>query len=208
MKFSASIVAAVAFAATSVQAYPGWLFPDATTVTETVTVTDCGSQAPTTATTNISSPPTSSKPTDVPNDTGSSSDDWVTKMVCRINSIRAKRGAQPLGVSSALNELAQKHSNYQNNANTMTHFDPSGGIGERLSAIGIKWSNAAENVAAGMGTPAEAQKAWENSPGHFSNMVDPANSYIGVAKSNKYYTQEFYGRSGNKASPKDIPICN
>ncbi|KAJ2606974.1 hypothetical protein EV177_005807 [Coemansia sp. RSA 1804] len=138
---------------------------------------------------------------------GAGASDWVTQMVCRVNVVRSQNGAQPLGISSELNKLSQGQSDYQNSINQMTHSNPAGGLGDRLSAIGVSWASAAENVAAGMQTPEEAQDAWEKSSGHFENMVNPSMAYFGAARTNNYYTQEFYGVSGG-ARAQDIPQCN
>ncbi|KAJ2816576.1 hypothetical protein GGI24_005684, partial [Coemansia furcata] len=78
-------------------------------------------------------------------DTAVASGNWITAMVCRINVVRAVHGAQPLGLSPELDALAQKHSAYQNSIQQMTHSDPAGGVGDRLTANGISWSTAAEN---------------------------------------------------------------
>ncbi|KAJ2393210.1 hypothetical protein GGI23_005072 [Coemansia sp. RSA 2559] len=138
---------------------------------------------------------------------GSGASDWVTQMVCRVNVVRAQNGAQPLGISPDLIKLAQGQSDYQNSISEMTHSNPSGGIGDRLTALGVAWASAAENVAAGMQTPGEAQDAWEKSPGHFANMIDASMSYFGAASNNNYYTQEYYGPQG-AARAEDIPQCS
>ncbi|KAJ1821770.1 hypothetical protein LPJ60_002417 [Coemansia sp. RSA 2675] len=132
---------------------------------------------------------------------------WVTAMVCRINAVRAARGVQPLGLSSQLDALAQQHSQYQSSIGQMTHSNPAGGVGARLSAAGISWSSAAENVAAGMQTGDQAQNAWENSSGHLANMVNPSMTYVGAGQVNGYWTQMFYGVSGG-APASTIPKCN
>ncbi|KAJ2755184.1 hypothetical protein GGI19_001850 [Coemansia pectinata] len=135
------------------------------------------------------------------------SENWITAMVCRINAIRVARGAQPLGLSSDLDAVAQQHSEYQNSIKQMTHSDPAGGVGARLTAKGISWSTAAENVAAGMQTPEQAQEALENSSGHLANMINPSLTYMGAGNVNGYYTQIFYGESGN-ARALTVPKCN
>ncbi|KAJ2746676.1 hypothetical protein GGI20_001177 [Coemansia sp. BCRC 34301] len=132
---------------------------------------------------------------------------WITAMACRINVVRAARGLQPLGLSSDLDSIAQKHSEYQNSIKQMTHSNPAGGLGDRLTAANIAWSSAAENVAAGMKTAEQAQQALENSPGHLANMVNPNLAYFGAGQVNGYYTQNFYGVSGN-ARALTIPKCN
>ncbi|KAI9501570.1 hypothetical protein BX070DRAFT_228065 [Coemansia spiralis] len=138
---------------------------------------------------------------------GSGASDWVTQMICRVNAVRAQHGVEPLGLSSELDTLAQGQSDYQNSINQMTHSNPAGGIGDRLTKIGITWASAAENVAAGMQTAEDAQQVLENSPGHLANMVDPSMAYFGAARTNNYFTQEFYGASGNTRA-QNIPQCN
>ncbi|KAJ2448519.1 hypothetical protein EV183_005393 [Coemansia sp. RSA 2336] len=149
----------------------------------------------------------SASETETPSGSGSASSDWIVQMVCAVNKVRAAHGASPLGISDELNQIAQKHSEYQDSINQMTHDDPAGGVGARLTAMGVQWMSAAENVAAGMSTPEEAQKAWEASSGHLANMVDTSMTFIGVGRSSNYYTQEFFGNgSGTRAS--NIPQCN
>ncbi|PIA17336.1 hypothetical protein COEREDRAFT_86327 [Coemansia reversa NRRL 1564] len=138
---------------------------------------------------------------------GPESSDWVTQMVCAINKVRSSHSLEPLGISSELNDIAEKHSEYQNSIGQMTHDNPSGGVGERLTALGINWINAAENVAAGMTSAEEAQQKLEESPGHLENMINSGMFYVGVGRSNNYYTQDFYG-AGSKANAGDIPQCN
>ncbi|KAJ2171968.1 hypothetical protein EV180_001747 [Coemansia sp. RSA 518] len=138
---------------------------------------------------------------------GSITGGWITEMVCAINKVRASHGASPLGISDELNSIAQKHSDYQNSINQMTHDDPAGGVGARLTALGVSWMSAAENVAAGMTTPAQAQQALEESPGHLANMVDSSMTFVGVGRSSNYYTQNFYG-NGASTPAINIPQCN
>ncbi|KAJ1741826.1 hypothetical protein LPJ78_003408 [Coemansia sp. RSA 989] len=151
--------------------------------------------------------PASETETETPSGSGSASSDWIVQMVCAVNKVRAAHGASPLGISDELNQIAQKHSEYQDSIKQMTHDDPAGGVGARLTAMGVQWMSAAENVAAGMSTPEEAQKAWEASPGHLANMVDTSMTFVGVGRSSNYYTQEFFG-NGSGTRPSNIPQCN
>ncbi|KAJ1958773.1 hypothetical protein EC988_000093 [Linderina pennispora] len=137
----------------------------------------------------------------------SSSGDWIMTMLCRINAVRAQHGVQPLGLSTELNSIAQAHSQYMSSASDMTHSDPKGSLGKRLSAAGTSWSGAAENIAAGMNSPATAQTALENSPSHLANMISANMAYFGAGALNGYYTQNFYALPGN-ARPANVPICN
>ncbi|KAJ1914265.1 hypothetical protein GGI13_001288 [Coemansia sp. RSA 455] len=153
--------------------------------------------------------PTESDTAAPPAETGTvvGSDNWITAMVCRVNAIRVARGAQPLGLSSEADAVAQQHSEYQNSIKQMTHSNPAGGVGARLAAKGVSWSTAAENVAAGMRTPEQAQEVLENSSGHLANMLNPSLTYMGAGSSNGYFTQIFYGESGN-ARALTVPKCN
>ncbi|KAJ1811543.1 hypothetical protein LPJ56_004271 [Coemansia sp. RSA 2599] len=161
-------------------------------------------------TTEIEEPTTSSSsaaPSSTSTDSGSQASNWMTTMICRINAVRAAHGAQPLGISSVLNDLALQQSQYQNSIQQMTHSNPAGGLGTRLSNRGVAWSAAAENVAAGMQSAEQAQQALENSSGHLANMVSTNMAYVGVGRVNGYYTQEFYALPGN-ARPDTVPNCN
>ncbi|KAJ2778983.1 hypothetical protein GGI15_004013, partial [Coemansia interrupta] len=98
-------------------------------------------------------------------------------------------------------------SEYQNSIQQMTHNNPAGGLGSRLTSRGISWSGAAENVAAGMQSAEQAQQALENSSGHLANMVSTNMAYVGVGRVNGYYTQEFYALPGN-GRPDTVPNCS
>ncbi|KAJ1944397.1 hypothetical protein GGF37_002210 [Kickxella alabastrina] len=148
-----------------------------------------------------------SSATPSPTDSGNSDPDWITTMVCRINYVRTQRGLQPLGLSPEAISVSQKHSDYQYSTQQMTHNDPEGGIGDRLRNAGISWDNAAENVAAGMETPEQAQQTLENSSGHLANMVSPNMAYFGAGRAGNYYTQSFYSLPGD-GRPANVPACN
>ncbi|ORX72762.1 hypothetical protein DL89DRAFT_264966 [Linderina pennispora] len=137
-----------------------------------------------------------STPTDSSSSSSSSSSsgDWIMTMLCRINAVRAQHGVQPLGLTCS-------------GASDMTHSDPKGSLGKRLSAAGTSWSGAAENIAAGMDSPATAQTALENSPSHLANMISANMAYFGAGALNGYYTQNFYALPGN-ARPANVPTCN
>ncbi|KAJ2756566.1 hypothetical protein IWQ56_006327, partial [Coemansia nantahalensis] len=132
--------------------------------------------------------------------------DWVTQMLCQVNQVRAQNGVRPLALSPALIQAAQQQSDYQNSIGQMTHDNPAGGLGSRLSALGVSWTTAAENVAAGMSTPNDAQNAWVKSPGHFMNMISASMGYFGAARANNYFTQCFYG-NGTPPNATEIPAC-
>ncbi|KAJ1966002.1 hypothetical protein GGI12_000376 [Dipsacomyces acuminosporus] len=137
----------------------------------------------------------------------SGSANWIVDMLCRVNAVRAAHGVQPLGLSPELSSIAQKHSNYMDSVDSMTHADTQGSLGTRLSREGTAWSGAAENIASGMGSPQQAQKALEDSPSHLANMISANMAYFGAGASNGFYTQNFYALPGN-TRPNNVPSCN
>ncbi len=104
-----------------------------------------------------------------------------------INSVRKKRGLQPVQPAPDLTSPTREHSKYMAAANKITHRDGSGrGPGERLDARGINWIRYGENVGLvkGYADPARtAVQAWLRSPSHAANILNPSltESAVGVA---------------------------
>lgn len=135
------------------------------------------------------------------------SGDWIQQTLCRVNVVRANHGLKPLGLDPTLNNLSQAHSQHMDNIKSMTHADPNGTLGSRLSARGVNWDAVAENIAAGMTSATQAQQALENSPGHLANMLMANAVYFGAGRSNGYYTQNFRADS-SVGSPSNVPVCH
>ncbi len=105
-----------------------------------------------------------------------------TDCTAMTNAHRANAGVAPLTISITLNAAAQGHSNYQASILTMTHDGPGGNsAGTRMTNAGFIWRAWGENVAYGYGDCAAVIAAWMNSPGHRTNMLNPAYTHIGVA---------------------------
>ncbi|KAJ1723875.1 hypothetical protein LPJ53_001832 [Coemansia erecta] len=120
----------------------------------------------------------------------SSSDDWKTDMLSRLNAVRAAAGKSAVSLDSTLNSIAQSHSQYQSSINEMTHSDPSGTLGTRLSARSVSWQGAAENIAWNQQNVASVMDAWTKSSGHYANMIGDYNR-VGFGVSDLYWTQDF-----------------
>ncbi|MBW4571371.1 MAG: CAP domain-containing protein [Tolypothrix carrinoi HA7290-LM1] len=64
-----------------------------------------------------------------------------------------------------------------------------------MSHAGYKWSEIAENVAAGQKTPEQAVSIWINevppNDAHRRNILNPNYRELGVGYSNNYWTQDF-----------------
>jgi uncharacterized protein YkwD len=61
------------------------------------------------------------------------------------------------------------------------HINPDGqNPGQRAVASGFCHEYVGENIAAGQKSPEAAEIAWENSPSHRENMLEPLYKYVGV----------------------------
>lgn len=122
--------------------------------------------------------------------------DAVEKAVhSQVNQYRASKGLLPLTVNARMSEQARIHS--QNMASGKVAFGHQG-FAQRVTAVAISYSSAAENVAYNQGYSEEATVAvqgWIKSTGHRQNMEGNFNlTGIGVATNAKgqyYFTQMF-----------------
>jgi len=113
----------------------------------------------------------------------------------QINQYRRSIGLQPLQIDSRMTNQAKRHSQDMANAKVPFGHD---GFHDRVKAIAIPYSGAAENVAFNQGysDPAtQAVQGWLKSPGHLTNIKGNYNlTGIGVATNSKgeiYFTQVF-----------------
>lgn len=98
-------------------------------------------------------------------------------VVCLINLQRGHRGLPKLRVSQLLNRSAQGWTNYMATHRVLAH---GANFSARISAVGFRWSQAGENIAAGYGTPASVVRAWMASPGHCRNILTPTFTEVGT----------------------------
>ncbi|KAJ2388985.1 hypothetical protein GGI23_005935 [Coemansia sp. RSA 2559] len=115
------------------------------------------------------------------------------KMLCLVNKERRRVGLHPLALNPAMSQAAYQHSRYQSRAREMTHDDPqNGSLGERLRSQGFKFASAAENIAEGGDLSVSAVfDMWMNDPPHYQNIVDPNARFMGLAKVDGFWTQDF-----------------
>jgi len=63
-----------------------------------------------------------------------------------------------------------------------SHVDPEGrSVSRRATAAGYRWQHVGENIAAGLGEPAEVVAGWLASPGHCANIMAPEFAEMGAA---------------------------
>ena len=92
----------------------------------------------------------------------------------------------PPAPAMAWNDLlfsaAAKHSQDMATRNYFSHDSLDGTtFAQRLTNEGYRWSTAAENIAAGMGTVSGVMTTWLNSDGHCRNIMEPTLNEVAVA---------------------------
>jgi len=119
--------------------------------------------------------------------------------LCLVNKVRVASNLQPLGLSNALINAAQAHSNDQASSDVMSHSGTDGtDPGTRVSQYGYPWTSVAENVAEGAQTSSECMDDLTNSPPHLANILGESYTHFGAAMSysdsgTAYWTQDFAG---------------
>ncbi|WP_017753597.1 SafA/ExsA family spore coat assembly protein [Calidifontibacillus oryziterrae] len=113
------------------------------------------------------------------------------------NQERAKYGLPALTANWELSRVARFKSADMRDRNYFSHTSPTyGSPFTMMKNFGIRYSAAAENIAAGQTTPQEVVNAWMKSAGHRQNILDSRMTHIGVgyAKGGSYrhyWTQMF-----------------
>lgn len=97
-----------------------------------------------------------------------------------LTAYRQSRGLGSVRLDPALNAMAQRQANAMAGPNEMSH-NVNGSFSARLAAVGLRTSEAGENVGAGYFSTAEAMRGWEESPEHNANLLLPKATRFGVA---------------------------
>lgn len=84
-----------------------------------------------------------------------------------VNAHRISKGLNALADVPSIRDVARAHARHMICHEFVGHVNPEGdGAGVRLTAGGVPWELAGENLAAGYATPQEVFEAWMASPGH------------------------------------------
>jgi uncharacterized YkwD family protein len=113
------------------------------------------------------------------------------------NQERVKNGLPALKVDNELSKVAREKSRDIQAKNYFDHNSPTyGSPFDMMSAFGIDYRSAGENIAKGQRTPAEVVNAWMNSPGHRANILNNSFTHIGVGyvEQGNVWTQMFIGK--------------
>lgn len=105
-----------------------------------------------------------------------------------VNEERAQAGLAPLRMDAQLPKMARDKAIDMYTNNYFDHISPTyGSPFDMMTAYGISYRYAGENIARGQRTPEEVMRAWMNSPGHRANILNANFNAIGIA----YYKGEW-----------------
>lgn len=126
------------------------------------------------------------------------SDEALEKKVLElVNAERAVYGIKPLVWNDKLAKVAREHSRDMIERGFFSHENPDGKSPfDRLRDANIRYTCAAENIAAGQSSPEMAVEEWMNSEGHKMNILNPSLTALGVGMARGgdygiYWTQNF-----------------
>lgn len=107
--------------------------------------------------------------------------DEVRTLVDLVNEHRRSRKCPALQWISAVADVASSHSEDMTRRNFFNHTNPEGLTPfQRLDRAGIKFTRAAENIAAGQATGQQVFNSWMGSSGHRRNIEDCALRQHGI----------------------------
>lgn len=113
-----------------------------------------------------------------------------------VNNIRVQYGLPKLTENWELSRCARYKSKDMLNKGYFSHTSPTyGSPFDMMTAFGIKYRTAGENIAKGYATAQAVVNGWMNSPGHRANILNASFTQIGVGyvSSGNIWTQMFIG---------------
>lgn len=129
--------------------------------------------------------------------------DWTSQMLAQVNAYRALHGDGPVVMCPRLQTAAQRLSNDEAAHNFIGHTGSDGSTTfDRVSATGYlplqgNWE-IGENTAGGQVDVNQVMSAWESSPPHNANLLNPAWTDAGFAVAtttagffHRFWTQDF-----------------
>lgn len=121
-----------------------------------------------------------------------------SRLFAELNNYRANYGLSPLVYSKRLEAAAQAHLSDMYERGYFAHITPEGfEPGDRAMEVGFCHRYVGENLAAGQRTVQAVMRAWDNSPSHQLNMLEPNYVYVGLGHfvdpitGRNYWAQEF-----------------
>ena len=124
---------------------------------------------------------------------GGPNDAEVVAFVDLVNTHRQSLGAAALIWDARAAQVALAHSQDMATRGFFSHVNPDGlGPFDRLTAAGISYTTAGENIAYGFSTGAAVYEAWMASAGHRANIENAAYTHHGVGRYGTYWTHVFF----------------
>lgn len=162
----------------------------------TATVTPTATPKTTATATVTATPKATATATATPTATSKPNLSYEEQVAELVNEIRAENGLGSLKFNSPLSDVARAKSQDMHDNGYFAHESPTyGSPFEMMTAFGISYSTAGENIAMGYATPQAVVDAWMNSPGHRANILNASFTQIGVGyvSDGNYWTQMFIG---------------
>jgi uncharacterized protein YkwD len=104
-----------------------------------------------------------------------------TNLIALLNQDRAQKGRKLLAAAPALMAAAQGHAQDMINKGYFSHTGQDGSsLGTRIKRQGYKYCYAAENIAWGQKSAAEAMASWQASSGHQKNNLSRKPTEVGA----------------------------
>ena len=121
---------------------------------------------------------------------------YESEVIRLVNEVRRKNGLHPLSANWELSRVARYKSQDMRDRGYFSHTSPAyGSPFQMITAFGLSYRTAGENIARGYASPQAVVDGWMNSSGHRANILNASYTQIGVgyvAKGN-YWTQLFIG---------------
>lgn len=121
---------------------------------------------------------------------------FETEVVRLVNEARIQNGLKPLTANWELSRVARYKSQDMVDNRYFSHTSPTyGSPFQMITAFGLSYRTAGENIAYGQRSPQAVVNGWMNSPGHRANILNASFTQIGVGyvASGNYWTQMFIG---------------
>ena len=116
--------------------------------------------------------------------------DFRSEVLSLINAERVKNGLSPVSLDERLNQAAQIRAEESRKVFVHARLDGRSPF-TVFQDLGIDYSLAGENIAAGQRTPQEVVTDWMNSEGHRENILTPEFSKMGIGYTDGVWAQLF-----------------
>ena len=121
---------------------------------------------------------------------------YESEVIRLVNEIRQQNGLRPLAANWELSRVARYKSQDMRDNGYFSHNSPTYGTPfQMLSAFGLSYRTAGENIAKGYASPQAVVNGWMNSSGHRANILNASYTQIGVGyvSGGNYWAQLFIG---------------